>query len=194
MTRPPWQDVLDFWFLPPDDPGYLKPRHVWFQKNPDFDAEIERRFLPRIEQAMAAGLREWKRELGGALARIVLLDQFPRNVWRGTPRAFAGDPQALADALELIDSGRYLQLPPVKREFVYLPLMHSENPGIQERCVALYTTLAQEHPASQNSLDFAIRHRDIVERFGRFPHRNAALGRASTGQELEFLKQPGSGF
>lgn len=194
MTRPPWQDVLDFWFLPPDDPGYLKPRHVWFQKNPDFDAEIERRFLPRIEQAVAGGLREWKRELGGALSRIVLLDQFPRNVWRGTPRAFAGDPQALADALELIDSGRYLQLPPVQREFVYLPLMHSENPGIQERCVALYTTLAQEHPASQNSLDFAIRHRDIVERFGRFPHRNAILGRASTGQELEFLKQPGSGF
>jgi len=194
MIRHPWQDVLDFWFLPPDDPGYLKPRHVWFQKNPDFDAEINRRFLSRVEQALGGGLRDWKRELNGALARIVLLDQFPRNIWRGTPRAFAGDPQALADALELIDGGRYLQLPPVQREFVYLPLMHSENPGIQERCVALYTTLAQEHPASQNSLDFAIRHRDIIERFGRFPHRNAILGRASTGQELEFLKQPGSGF
>jgi len=194
MIRHPWQDVLDFWFLPTDDPGYLKPRHVWFQKNPDFDAEINRRFLSRVEQALGGGLRDWKRELNGALARIVLLDQFPRNIWRGTPRAFAGDPQALADALELIDGGRYLQLPPVQREFVYLPLMHSENPGIQERCVALYTTLAQEHPASQNSLDFAIRHRDIIERFGRFPHRNAILGRASTGQELEFLKQPGSGF
>ncbi|OVZ64789.1 hypothetical protein CDO44_00855 [Pigmentiphaga sp. NML080357] len=194
MTRHPWQDVLDFWFLPVDDPGYLKPRHVWFQKNPEFDAEIRARFLPRVEQAVGGGLREWKRELGGALARIVLLDQFTRNIWRDTPRAFAGDPEALGDALELIDSGRYLRLPPVQREFVYLPLMHSESAGIQERCVALYTTLAQEHPASQGSLDYAIRHRDIVARFGRFPHRNAILGRASTAQELEFLKQPGSGF
>src|SRR5690606_33715004 len=129
-----------------------KPRHVWFQKNPEFDEEIRARFQPRVEQAVAGGLREWKRELGGALARIVLLDQFTRNIWRGTPRAFAGDPEALRDALELIDSGKYLQLPPVQREFVYLPLMHSENLTIQERCVALYATLAQEHPASQNSL------------------------------------------
>ncbi|VCU69384.1 hypothetical protein PIGHUM_01446 [Pigmentiphaga humi] len=194
MQRPAWQDVLDFWFLPPDDPGHLKPRPAWFQKNAGFDAEIRARFQTLVEQALAGRLAEWRRELDGALARILLLDQFPRNVWRDTPRAFAGDAQAQADALALIDSGRYLQLPPVKREFVYLPLMHSENLGMQERCVALYTTLTHEHPASQNSLDYAVRHRDIIARFGRFPHRNAALGRASTAEELEFLKQPGSSF
>jgi uncharacterized protein (DUF924 family) len=192
--RNPWQDILDFWFLPPTDPGYLKSRRVWFQKNPEFDDTMRERFAPLVERAVAGHLREWKRDLDGALARVVLLDQFPRNIWRGTARAFAGDAQALADALELIDSGRYLRLPPVQREFIYLPLMHSEHLQVQERAVALYTTLVQEHPTAQNSLDFAIRHRDIVARFGRFPHRNAVVGRASTPEEIEFLKLPGSGF
>ncbi len=194
MLVRPWQDVLDFWFLPPEDPGYLKPRHVWFQKNPAFDSTIKNRFELRVEQAVQGRLTEWKRELDGALARILLLDQFTRNIWRDTPKAFAGDARALADALALIDSGHYQRLHPVQREFVYLPLMHAESLDIQERAVALYTTLAQEHPASQSSLDFAIRHRDIVARFGRFPHRNNILGRAGTAQEIAFLKQPGSSF
>lgn len=194
MPDKPWQDVLDFWFLPKDDPGYLKSRAVWFQKNPEFDAQISARFLGKVQRALEGGLRDWMRQIDGALARIILLDQFTRNIWRDTPKAFAGDPLALAGALELIDGGRYLRLPPAQRAFVYLPLMHSETLGTQERSVALYATLAQEHPGFQASLDFAIRHRDIVARFGRFPHRNALLGRGSTTQEAEFLKQPGSGF
>lgn len=194
MPLSPWRPVLDFWFLPKDDPGYLKTRHVWFQKNPAFDASIQSRFEPLVHRALAADLQSWDDDVEGQLARIILLDQFPRNIWRDTPAAFSGDALALTHALALIDSGAYLRLPPVQREFVYLPLMHSENIDVQERCVALYTTLAHEHPASQNSLDFAIKHRDIIARFGRFPHRNATLGRASTAQELEFLKQPGSSF
>ncbi|GAA4324026.1 DUF924 family protein [Pigmentiphaga soli] len=189
-----WQDVLDFWFLPADDPGHLRPRAVWFRKDPAFDAEVAARFRREVELALHGGLRDWRRQPDSALARILLLDQFTRNIWRGTPQAFAGDGQALADALALIDGGGYLRLPPVQREFVYLPLMHSETLGVQERCVALYTRLAQDHPAAQSSLEFAIRHRDIIARFGRFPHRNAILGRGSTSQEVEFLKQPGSGF
>lgn len=194
MAMHPWQSVIDFWFLPKDDPGYLKPRHVWFQKNPALDAQMRARFERSVQRAIAGDLDSWTAELEGELALIVLLDQFTRNIWRDTPAAFSGDAKALTHALGLIDSGQYLRLPHVQREFVYLPLMHSENIDIQERAVALYTTLAQEHPASQNSLDFAIRHRDIIARFGRFPHRNAVLARGSTSQEQAFLKQPGSGF
>lgn len=190
----PWQNILDFWFLPKDDSGYLKPRAVWFQKNPAFDAQIKARFERTVQRALAGDFRAWDNDVEGVLAQIILLDQFTRNMWRDTPASFSGDPQGLQRALELIDSGAYLRLHPVQREFAYLPLEHSENIDIQERCVALYTTLAQEHPASQNSLDYAIRHRDIIARFGRFPHRNAILGRASTAQEIEFLKRPGSGF
>jgi uncharacterized protein (DUF924 family) len=189
-----WQDVLDFWFLPQDDPACLKPRHVWYQKNPAFDAQLHARFGSRVERALEGGLPDWRRDVHGALARILLLDQFPRNIWRDTPRAFSGDARALAAALDLIDSGRYMRLHAIEREFVYLPLMHSENLGMQERSLALFTTLAQEHPASHNALDYAVRHRGIIARFGRFPHRNAILGRSSTSQETEFLKQPGSSF
>jgi len=193
MSRP-WQDVLDFWFLAPDDPGYLKTRAEWFQKNAAFDDAIRQRFGHLVEQAVAGGLQEWQSEPQGALARVLLLDQFTRNIWRDTDRAFAGDGQALALAQSMIASGADKTLSTAEAQFIYLPLMHAEDLPTQEQCVALYTDLAARDPAQANALDFAVQHRDIIARFGRFPHRNGQLGRTSTAQEIEFLTQPGSSF
>ena len=193
MNAPAWQPVLDFWFLTPEQPGHGRPRAEWFRKDPAFDAAIRDRFGALIEVALAGGLREWDVDERGALARVILLDQFTRNVFRDTPRAFAGDPLALAAALAMIDAGRDRALAPVERGFVYLPLEHAEDRALQERCVALYEALGRE-TGSPGAAEWAIRHRDIVARFGRFPHRNRILGRESTAEEIEFLKQPGSGF
>ncbi|GAA5235787.1 DUF924 domain-containing protein [Verticiella sediminum] len=193
MTAP-WQSVLDFWFLPAGQPGHMGQRQAWFAKDPVFDAEVRERFGPWVEQALTGGLRDWEAQPEGALARVLLLDQFPRNVFRDTPRAYAGDVPAVELALRMIDAGWDLMLPPVQRQFVYLPLMHAEDIALQERCVALYTALAAQAPEHRSALDFAYRHRDIVLRFGRFPHRNQVLGRAGTADEAEFLKTPGSSF
>lgn len=193
-SRAPWQDVLDFWFHPPGHPDYLTVREAWFRKDAGFDAEIRTRFGSLIDGALAGGLRDWEVEPEGALARVLILDQFTRNTRRDTADAFAGDVQALALALKVIDAGWDVAMPPVCRQFVYLPLMHAEDLEIQQRCVALYRALAAQAPSLASSLDFARRHRDIVARFGRFPHRNAALNRATTPEEAEFLTQPGSSF
>ena len=188
-----WQPVLDFWFLPAGDPAHGQSRPEWWRKDPAFDAEIGSRFGPVIETALAGGLREWDREVRGALARIVVLDQFTRNAFRDTPRAFAGDALAQAATCTVIESGQDRLLKPVERWFAYMPLQHAENLELQERAVGLFSALAKD-PGYESALDFAVRHRDIVARFGRFPHRNRILGRESTPDEIEFLTQPGSGF
>lgn len=191
------QDVLDFWFLPPGSEGHGQPRDVWFRKNDDFDARIRERFGPAIEQAVAGGLREWD-EQGpqGTLARILLLDQFTRNVYRGTPDSFAGDALALAAAQQLVASGADQQLTPAQRWFAYMPFEHAEDAAMQEQSVALFTALAEANPGQDyaGALDYAHRHRGVIARFGRFPHRNPILGRASTPEEIAYLEQPGSGF
>ncbi|MGK5077438.1 DUF924 family protein [Janthinobacterium sp. HLX7-2] len=192
------QAVLDFWFLPPDKPGYGQARAQWFRKDAAFDARIAERFGALIDAAIDGGLRGWEATPHGTLARIIVLDQFTRNVHRGTPRAFAGDGQALALAVSLTqqerDQQRDRQLQPMLRAFVYLPFEHAEDLAMQARAVELFQLLSQAHPGFEGMLDYAQRHQEVIARFGRFPHRNAILGRESTPQEMEFLRQPGSGF
>lgn len=189
------QEVLDFWFLPPGSEGYGKQRDVWFRKDNRFDAEVAQRFGTAIEQAAAGGLREWDDEgPQGTLARILLLDQFTRNAWRGTPAAFSGDALALAAAQQLVASGADRALTPFQRWFAYMPFEHAEDAAMQEQAVALFTALAQQNEGFDGVLDYAHRHRGVIARFGRFPHRNRILGRASTPEEAAYLAQPGSGF
>lgn len=189
-------DVLDFWFLPAGDPGHDRFRVEWFRKDAAFDDSIRARFGDAVETALGGGFSDWEANADGALALILLLDQFTRNMFRDTARAFAGDARALAIAQGLVGSGRDKNLPPIRRWFVFMPFEHSEALIDQERSVALFAGLRREaqQPAFESAYDYAVRHREIVERFGRFPHRNAALGRASTPEETAFLAQPGSGF
>ena len=188
------QAVLDFWFLPPDNPGYGQSRAEWFRKDEAFDARIAERFGALIDDALAGGLRAWEATPHGALARLIVLDQLTRNVHRGTPRAFAGDAQALALAQSLTEQGLDQQLPPMLRAFAYLPFEHAEDLAMQARAVELFQLLSQAQPGFESMLDYAQRHQEVIARFGRFPHRNAILGRPSTPQEVTFLRQPGSSF
>jgi uncharacterized protein (DUF924 family) len=188
------QDVLDFWFGSPTSADYGSTRAVWFRKDAEFDRQVAQRFAAPVQAALAGQLRDWEAAAASSLARIVLLDQFTRNIYRDTPQAFAGDALALAAAGALVERGADAALLPVQRAFVYLPFEHSEDLGVQQRSVALFTALAEQHPALRDMLDYAIRHRDIIQRFGRFPHRNRVLGRTSSAEELDFLKLPGSGF
>ena len=173
-------EVLDFWFR--------QPPKAWFTKDPAFDEEIRRRFLDAREAALAGRLDAWLDTPRGCLAYIVLLDQFPRNMFRGDARAFAADHLALAAARRLLAAGWDRAMTVDERTFAYLPFEHSERLEDQDRCCELMQPLGDE------VYRYALRHRDIIRRFGRFPHRNAALGRASTPEEAEFLRQPGSGF
>lgn len=186
--------VLDFWFGAPGSPEAGTQRAEWFRKDDAFDRSIVARFGATIEQALAGALAGWAATPRGALALVVVLDQFTRNAFRGTARAFAGDAGALAVAREMVAAGHDLALPPEQRAFVYLPYEHAEALALQDESVRLYTRLAADAPGFATMLDYAHRHRDVVARFGRFPHRNAALGRVSTPDELAFLAQPGSGF
>ena len=190
---PAWQPVLDFWFLPAGDPRHGESRQEWWRKDPAFDADIAARFGALLEAALAGGLGDWDRDPRGALARIIVLDQFTRNAFRDTPRAFAGDALARAATLAMLERGQDRSLEPVERWFAYMPLQHAEDLPLQERSVELFGELARI-PGHDGALDFAIRHRDIVARFGRFPHRNRILGRVSTPDEIAFLAQPGSSF
>jgi len=189
------QEVLDFWFLPASDPGHGKQRAEWFRKDDAFDAVIRERFGAEITHAIAGGLREWD-EQGprGVLARILVLDQFTRNAYRGTPESFAGDALALNAARQLVASGEHLALSPWERSFAYMPFEHAEDARTQEQSVELFTDLAASHEGFSQSLDYAHRHRGVIARFGRFPHRNPILGRASTPEELDYLAKPGAGF
>ena len=189
------QQVLDFWFGASDTPAAGQRRQEWFVKNPAFDAEIAQRFGALIEAALRAELAAWPADgAAAALAQIVVLDQFTRNVFRNTPRAFAGDPQALAAAKAMVATGQDLALRPLQRAFVYLPFEHAEDLAMQDESVRLFTALAAEAPELADMLDYAHRHHVVIARFGRFAHRNAILGRASTSDELAFLQEPGSSF
>lgn len=181
--------VLDFWFGPPP----LASRPEWFRKDPAFDEAIRARFGALVERAIDEGL-DWGDPPEAQLAQIIVLDQFPRNLFRGQARAFAGDARARTLALALVDGGGHLALHPLQRWFAYLPLEHAEDLALQDRCVELIGALAAGDPAHAGALDYAERHRDVIRRFGRFPHRNAALGRTSTAEELAYLATPGSGF
>lgn len=189
-TLPPAAaEVLAFWF---DDADVARPE--WFRKDPAFDDLIRQRFGGLIEQALAGAIDDWAATPEGALARIVVLDQFPRNVFRDTPRAFAGDRQALAAARALVDTGGDRLLPPRRRSFVYLPFEHAEDRAAQQTAVDLFGALAAERPDLADLLEWARRHQVVIERFGRFPHRNRVLGRVDTAEEAAFLLEPGSRF
>ncbi len=188
------QAVLDFWFGAPADADYGRARKTWFDKDGAFDAEVRDRFGTTIEQALRGELEEWAGEAHSALAQILLLDQFTRNAFRETPRAFAGDARALAAASRMVGERFDDALPTFMRAFVYMPFEHSEGLAMQDEAVRLFTRLAAEDSDQRSPLDYANKHRAVIERFGRFPHRNAILGRQSTAEEIDFLKQPGSSF
>jgi uncharacterized protein (DUF924 family) len=187
------EEILSFWFAEPrDDQAYYEERHqLWFARNPQFDQEIRDRFTSDYQLAAQRKLMNWQELPRSGLALVILLDQFPRNMFRGDPRAFATDPLAREVATVLVERGTDRQLLPVERMFVYLPFMHSENLTHQRQSVALFQQLAQECPYL-DSRSYATRHKESIERFGRFPHRNVILGRLSTPEEIEFLQQPES--
>ena len=188
MTMTP-SAVLEFWFGP--SPHAV--RDLWFGKDAAVDAEIRSRFGGAIEEALDGAYREWTAAPHGTLARILLLDQFTRNVFRDSARAFAGDADALSMATAAVDAGDDRALDGCERWFLYLPFEHAENSAAQERSLALFGALAAE-TGNRGLLDWAQKHAAIVRRFGRYPHRNALLGRASTPEEIAFLKEPGSRF
>ena len=175
--------VLRFWF------EELAPRQ-WFSGDPDLDTDVRERFCPLTNLALAGGLLSWEERSEEALALMLMLDQFPRQIWRQSARAFAGDPRALALSQRAVQQGWVeAEAEPSRRPFWLMPLMHSEDITMQEAGLPLF-----ERFTDPRTLDFARRHRDVIARFGRFPHRNEALGRSSTAEEKAFLQQPGSRF
>ncbi len=181
--------VLTFWF----GSGPRHDRPEWFGKDPAFDADVRARFGAAIELAIGGGYREWEAAAQGALARVLLLDQMTRNAFRDTPRAFAGDAEALATARRAVQRGFDRELEPLERQFMYLPFEHAESAAAQQEALALFGALARE-TGSSDTLEWARRHAAIIARFGRYPHRNAILGRESTPEEIAFLRKPGSRF
>jgi uncharacterized protein (DUF924 family) len=178
----PYGDVLDFWFAEAGP-------EAWWKRDPQFDEAVRRRFGALHARAARGELYGWRATPRGRLAEIIVLDQFSRNLFRDSARAFAQDLAALALAQEAVSAGAHLALEPVECIFLLLPYMHSESREIHVVAEKLYREFA---PA--DNLDFELRHKAIVDRFGRYPHRNEALGRASTPEEIEFLGQPGSSF
>jgi uncharacterized protein (DUF924 family) len=186
MTTP--AEVLGFWFGAP----LLAPRSEWFAKSDTFDALVRERFGAAVEAALGGSLGPaWAAQ---PLAEILLLDQFTRNIHRGTARAFAGDTRALALARGLVASGADQLLQPLERVFAYLPFEHAESMPMQDEAVRLFGALAATDAAQAEVLRYAQRHREVIERFGRFPHRNLVLGRLSTADEAAYLALPGSEF
>ena len=190
-----------FWFSthPQDADVIASQSALWWQKQPTVDAEIRKRFAPLVERAATGELDNWLGELRGRMALILLTDQFPRNIWREQAAAFAFDVLALRWSKEALALGLDTIARPIERVFLYLPLEHSENLADQRQAVRLFDALAASvgtelRPAFDGFLDYAHRHLEIIERFGRFPHRNAALGRETTAAETDFLRQPGSRF
>lgn len=189
--------VLDFWFGEPGTPAFGQPSNRWFKRDDAFDALILARFGATLERARRGECDDWQRTPLGALALIVVLDQFSRNTCRGRADAFAADAKALAVARRLVDTNAHLDLPsPEHRAFAYLPFEHAESPSAQRESVRLFEALAREtgNAGKGSYFDYACRHAAVIERFGRFPHRNAALGRECTDEERDFLRQPGSAF
>ena len=190
-----------FWFgtHTDDDAVIASQSALWWRKQAEVDAEIRQRFAPWVARAASGELDGWLADIRGRLALILLTDQFPRNIWRGEAAAFAFDVLALRWAKDTLRLGLDGELRAVERVFVYLPLEHSEDLGDQREAVRLFDRLATSvpvphRPSFDSYLDYARRHLAIIERFGRFPHRNAALGRETTAEETAFLRQPGSSF
>jgi uncharacterized protein (DUF924 family) len=177
-----YQTILDFWFDENTQP-------LWFAKSDEFDQNIEKNFKAIHQQASQSELWHWRNSAKGRLAEIIVLDQFSRNLYRDSAQAFAQDALALALAQEAIRLGLDQQLEPDYRKFLYMPFMHSESKIIHEEALKLFEALG--NPVN---LEFEIKHKVIIDRFGRYPHRNAILGRDSTAEEIEFLKQPNSSF
>lgn len=176
------ESILDFWF------SEIQPE-LWWKKDAAFDGMVARRFGGLLDSAKAGELYKWRETAEGALAEIIVLDQFSRNIRRDEARAFAQDAMALVLAQEAVRRGLDKALTTQQRHFLYMPYMHSESRWIHEEAVRLFTALGDA-----GALDFERRHKAIVDRFGRYPHRNAILGRVSTPEEIEFLKTPGSAF
>lgn len=178
------QEVIRFWF------EETAPS-LWFQKNEEFDAMVRDRFLVTYEMARDGLCQAWSVDAEGSLALCIVLDQFPRNMFRGKPQAFATDEKALLAAKYAISKGFDQILPPPQRRFLYLPFEHSETLSDQRRSVELFGLMRDDDPVAY---EYALRHLQVIEQFGRFPHRNEILGRATTPEEREYLEQPGSGF
>ena len=191
MSSP--QEVLDFWFGREGEEGYGESREAWFNKDSEFDREIRDRFEPVYEEAAAGRLDHWKSEARSCLALIVVLDQFPRNMYRGDARMYAADEKAREAARHAVEHAYDRELSPYGRLFMYLPFEHSEELDDQRLSVELFRGLATEM-GSEDLLGYAVRHLEIIERFGRFPHRNEILGRATTPEEAAFLREPDSSF
>ncbi|WP_233829084.1 DUF924 family protein [Paraburkholderia sp. ZP32-5] len=188
------RDVLDCWFGAPDSGEYGTERKLWFSRNDAVDAMLRERFGDLIDAANADALDAWQDSPLGALALVIVLDQFSRNCHRNTARAFAADRKALAVAQRMVASGADRLLPSVHhRAFAYLPFEHSETLAGQHESLRLFGQLAEE-PSGKSYYRFAVRHAEIIERFGRFPHRNVLVGRASSDEETAFLREPGSSF
>lgn len=177
-------EILNFWF------EETKPEQ-WFQASEEFDRAITDRFEKDHEFAMKGMYDTWMHEPEGCLALILLLDQFSRNMFRGTPKAFASDEKALSVAKHTLDKGYEQFFPPAKRGFIFLPYEHSENLADQDRAVELFATIKADQPVMY---DYALKHREVIQEYGRFPHRNQTLGRESTPEEKEYLSQPDAGF
>ncbi len=195
--------VLNFWFgsTRPSNADALGNKRMWFAKSDELDTQIRQQFEPAVQAAMAGGLADWEADSWSALALIVLLDQFSRNIYRNTAKAFAGDARALAVSHRMQAQGQDQLLPAVLRVFVYLPMEHSEALAEQARSVQAFTDLVASAAGDEavqaylrGSLDYAQRHQQVIAEFGRFPHRNAALRRSSTPAEQAYLAQPGAGF
>jgi uncharacterized protein (DUF924 family) len=186
-------EVLAFWFGGEGEPGYGEFRSQWFQKDEAFDREVTDRFAGLYDEAAAGELDGWREEAESCLALVIVLDQFPRNMFRGDARTHATDGKALDAAKYAIEQALDRELPPFQRMFLYMPFMHAEDARDQRISVGLFEGLAGE-AGGPDVVEYAVGHRDIVERFGRFPHRNALLGRETTPEEAEFLTQPGSSF
>ena len=180
--------LIDRWFGPPDDPARERHRKIWFESTPEFDAELRRDFLADYERAAAGELGEWEEAPESALALVLLLDQVPRNIFRGTPRAYATDAAAREAADRALAHGFDAAVPPVWRRFFYMPFHHSEALADQQRSCALFAALPAD-PERSDDARYVSRYLDTIARFGRFPHRNAILGRVSTPEEIAFLQE-----
>jgi uncharacterized protein (DUF924 family) len=185
--------VLDFWFGAADEAEHGLPRKAWFDKDIAFDDEIRRRFRGIYDRALAGEFESWGEHGRSCLALILVFDQFPRNMFRSTPAAFATDARALALARHAVARGYDRCVPPVLRMFFYLPFEHSEALADQNEAVRLFESV-EPHPGRDEGIRYAVAHREIIARFGRFPHRTAILGRRSTPEELAFLQTPNSSF
>lgn len=200
MTASP-ESVLAFWFGAPGSATEIaaRQRGLWFGKSAEADRKVIEQFGDTLRDAREGHLDYWVRSPRDRLALVIVLDQFPHHVYRNQAAAFDSDAQSLAIALQALATGEDRQLTLIERVFLYLPLEHAESLAMQDCAVALYAALVREADETERSLfegfhDYAIRHRDVIAQFGRFPHRNAVLGRASSQSELDFLTQPGSRF